>query len=190
MRYLPLLFLMMFSFGCSKDSENGKIVELFVDHYAESGKQMIYTLPQKEPVTTYLEGFDERELGNTYVVRAQVYIPEVAPQDGPNRWYKFIKVTKKDVYTGTESFQISLKTSSIFATSIAVRLENQIFYYGSYILRPENDVVKKQLEEVLALRPKFETDSQYAAKVLIDATVIHDPNNRSNGYLVKSVKIQ
>ncbi|RYD80682.1 MAG: hypothetical protein EOP55_01540 [Sphingobacteriales bacterium] len=190
MRYLPILFLMMLSFGCSKNSENGKTVELFVDHYEGSGKQMIYTLPQKELITTYLEGFDERELGNTYIVKAQIYIPEVAPQDGPSRWYKFVKVIKKDVYTSMEPFQISLKTSTIFYTSIAVRLQNQIFYYGSYILRPENDAVKKQLEEVLALRPKFETNSQYAESVLIDATVVHDPNNRSGGYLVKSVTIK
>ncbi|GGI27621.1 hypothetical protein GCM10008119_28560 [Pedobacter mendelii] len=181
---------MILSFGCKKDSENGQVIELFVDHYADSGGQMIYTLPKKTLITTYLEGFDERELGNTYKVKAEVYIPEVPPQDGPSRWYKFVKVISKAVYTGTESFNISLKTSSIFSTTIAVRLENQIFYYGSYILRPENDAVKKQLEDVLALRSKFQTDSQYAAQVLIDATVIHDPNNRSNGYLVKLVKIQ
>ncbi|MCZ4223658.1 hypothetical protein [Pedobacter rhodius] len=190
MRYLPLLLLTLLSFGCKKESENGKVVELFVDHYAASGKQMIYTLPDKALIGTYLEGFDERELGYTYRVRATLYIPDVAPMDGPSQWYTFVKVLDKELYKGTESFVISLKTSSIFTTNIAVRLENQTFYYGSYILRPENDAVRKQLEDVLALVPKFQTDSQYAAKVLIDATVVHDPNNRNNGYLVKSVKIQ
>lgn len=190
MRYLPLLLLVMFSFGCKKDSENGKVVELFVDHFATADKQMIYILPDKTPATTYLEGFDVRELGSTYKVRATVYVPDLAPMDGPSQWYKFVKVINKESYTGTESFVVSLKTNNIFAIALALRLENQIFYYGSYILRPENDVVKKQLEDVLALRPKFQTDAQYAAKVIIDATVVHDPNNRSNGYLVKSVKIQ
>ncbi|WP_316830798.1 hypothetical protein [Pedobacter aquatilis] len=190
MRYLPLLLLTLLSFGCKKGAENGKVVELFVDHYAVSGQQMIYTLPEKTLASTYLEGFDERELGYTYKVRATVYIPDVAPMDGPSRWYKFVKVISKDIYTGTEPFDISLKTNNIFATTIAFRLDNQVFYYGNYILRPENDAVKKQLEDVLALRQKFETDSGYAAKVLIDATVVHDPNNRSNGYLVKSVKIR
>ncbi|RNL50302.1 hypothetical protein [Pedobacter jejuensis] len=190
MRYLPLLFLIATFFGCSKQSENGKVVELYVDHYAQAGKQMIYTLPEKSPIDTYLEGFNDRELGFTYKVRAQIYKPEVAPQDGPDRWYVFVKVISKEIYTGTVPFEISLKTSSIFATTLAIRIQNQVFYYGDYILRPENDMVKKQLEEVIALRSKLATDSKYAATVLISATVQHDPNNRSNGYLVKSVKIQ
>jgi len=190
MRFLTLLLLVLLSFGCKKDSENGKVVELFVDHYATSGRQMVYTLPEKTAIGTYIEGFDERELGYTYKVRATLYVPESPLMDGPSMWYKFVKVIDKQLYTGTEPFVIPLKTSSIFPTSIAIRLENQTFLYGSYVLRPENDAVKKQLEDLLALVPRFQSDSQYAAKVLIDATVVHDPNNRSNGYLVKSVKIQ
>lgn len=190
MRYLPLLFLALLSFGCKKNSENGKVVELFVDHYAASGRPMIYTLPEKAAIGTYLEGFDERELGYTYKVRATLYVPETPLMDGPSMWYKFVKVIDKQLYTGTDPFVIPLKTSSTFPTSIAIRLENQTFVYDSYLLKPENDAVKKQLEEVLALVPKFQSDSQYAAKTLVEATVIHDPNNRGKGYLVKSVKIQ
>jgi len=190
MRYLPLLLLVLLSFGCKKDSENGKVVDLYVDHYSTSGEQMIYTLPDKTLIGTYLEGFDERELGYTYKVRATLYVPENPPMDGPSSWYKFVKVIDKQLYTGTDPFEITLKTNSIFSTTIAIRLENQTFLYGSYRLRPESDAVKKQLEDVLALAPKFHTDPQYAAKVLIYATVVHDPDNRSNGYLVKSVKIQ
>ncbi|MFC4213192.1 hypothetical protein ACFOWA_18510 [Pedobacter lithocola] len=190
MRYLPLIFLIAILFGCSKQSENGKIVELYVDHYEQAGKQMIYSLPEKSPITTYLEGFNERELGYTYKVKAQIYKPEVAPQDGPDRWYVFMKVISKEIFSSTEPFEISLKTSSLFATPLAIRLQNQIFYYGNYILTPENDAVRKQLEEVIALKNKLDTDAKYAATVLINATVVHDPNNRRNGYLVKSVKIQ
>jgi len=190
MRYLPLVLLVLLSIGCKKNSENGKVVELFVDHYATADTQMIFNLPAKTPVDTYLEGFDERELGYTYKVSAEIYIPDVAPMDGPSRWYKFVKVLNKEIYSGNEPFNISLKSNRLFSTGLALRFDKQTFFYGSYVLRADNDLVKKQLEEVLALAPKFQSDPQYAAKVLIDATVVHDPNNRSNGYLVKAVKIQ
>lgn len=193
MRYLTILFIIILAIGCSKDSINsksGKTVELFVDHFAETGSQKISLLPKKEQITTYLEGFDERELGYTYTVRAKTYYPKVPPQDGPDNWYIFEKVLSKQLYSSSEPFTISLKNSSLFGTNIAFALRNQVFEYGSYTLRPENDAVKKQLEDLLLLNPKLQADYQYAAKVIINATVIHDPNNRSKSYLVKNVTIQ
>lgn len=193
MRYLPLLFILLLSFGCKKDSENpknGQIVELFVDHYEETNSQRISLLPKKELITTYLEGFADRELGYTYSVRAKAYYPKEPPQDGPSNWYVFEKVLSKQIYDNTASFVISLKYSGLFGSNIAFAVRSQIFEYGNYTLRPENDAVKKQLEDVLLLRSKLQSDYQYAATVTISATVTHDPNNRSKGYLVKGVTVQ
>ena len=193
MRYIPILLIILLSFGCSKESINpkdGQIVELFVDHYAETSNQRISLLPGKELITTYLEGFDERELGYTYKVRARTFYPKVPPQDGPNNWFIFEKVLSKEVYNSTEPFNISLKYNGLFGSGIAFAFRNQVFEYGNYTLKPENDAVKKQLEEVLLLRSKLESDYQYAIKVIINAEVIHDPSNRSKGYIVKSVAVQ
>ena len=193
MRYLPALFILLLSFGCSKESVNpkdGQIVELFVDHYEEANSQRVSLLPGKELITTYLQGFDERELGYTYKVRAKAYYPKEPPQDGPSNWFIFEKVLSKEIYNSTEPFVISLKSNGLFGSSIAFAFRNQVFEYGNYTLKPENDVVKKQLEDVLLLRSRFESDYQYALKVIINAVVIHDPNNRSKGYIVKSVAVQ
>ncbi|MFC3560904.1 hypothetical protein [Pedobacter jamesrossensis] len=193
MRYLPILFLMLLSFGCSKEAvnpKNGQIVELFVDHYEETGNQRIYLLPKNEKITTYLEGFSERELGYTYKVSAKAYYPKEPPQDGPDNWFIFEKVLSKTLSNNAELFTISLKYNSLFGSNIAFAYRNQVFEYGNYVLRPENDAVKKQLEDLLLLIPKFQTDYQYAANVIINATVIHDPSNRAKGYLVKSVTVK
>lgn len=193
MRYLPILIVVLLSLGCSKESinpKNGQVVELFVDHYEETGNQRISLLPKNEKITTYLEGFDGRELGYTYKVRAKAYYPKVPPQDGPDNWFIFDKVLSRDMYNSAETFTISLKYNGLFGSNIAFAFRNQVFEYGNYTLRAESDVVKKQLEDVLLLNSKLQTDYQYAAKVVINATVTHDPNNRSKGYLVKNVTVQ
>ncbi|QPH41656.1 hypothetical protein [Pedobacter endophyticus] len=193
MRYLYLFIAATLFVSCKKDPLNatsGQVVTLFVDHYATAGDQKLYVLPSKTPATTYLEGFDERELGYTYEVKAQMYIPKDPPQDGPDRWYKFVRVVSKERYFGTEPFEISLKNNSIFGSTLAVWIDKNIIYYSNYVLIPENEAVKKQLDELVALRQKFHTDQDWANNVVLKATVTHDPNNRAKGYLVSNVIVQ
>lgn len=193
MRYLYLFVVAMMLFSCKKDplnAKSGQVVDLFVDHYATAGDQKLYVLPSRTPATTYLEGFDERELGYTYKIKAQMYIPKDPPQDGPDRWYKFVRVVSKDRYFGTEPFEISLKNNSIFGSSLAVWIDNNIIYYGDYVLTPQNQSVKKQLEDLVALRPRFQTDPEWANKLVLKAKVNHDPNNSAKGYLVSSIIVE
>lgn len=196
MRYLSLLFIALLALGCSKDKfnpdnpKNGQIVELFVDHYSAYGSSTLFVLPKNEASSLNLRGFDQRNLGYTYKVKARFVIEKQPPMDGADRWFDFIEVISKERYTNTAPFEISLKFHDLFGTALALGKENNDFKYMGYTLKPENEAAKKQLEDIYLLKTKFQQDIEYSRLNDVKAVVTHDPANWEKGYLVRSVRIE
>ena len=201
-----LFLLIVFSFAaCSKDEfnpsspKNGQKADLFVDHYSDVRNQMIFLLPQKNASTLSLGGFQERELGYTYKVKAKVYVsPQPVMDDGANSWFEFVEVISKERYSGTDVFEIGLVYGMGFGGSggnLAIKKEGDRYTYGAGgELRPVNAAVKNQLEEYLA-KEKAITNSQeffeyqqYLGKLALKAVVSHDPENYGKGYVVHEIK--
>lgn len=196
MRYLSLLFIALLALGCSKDKldpdhmKDGQIVELFVDHYSAYGSRTIFVMPKNEASSLNLAGFDQRELGYTYKVKARVVVPKTPVMDGPDRYFSFIEVLSKERYTNNAPFEISLKFHDLFGSALAFGKENNVFNYMGYTLNPENDDVRKQLEDIYLLKDKFRQDIDYSRLNDVKAVVTHDPANWGKGYLVRSVRIE
>ncbi|WP_345947783.1 hypothetical protein ABDD95_13090 [Mucilaginibacter sp. PAMB04274] len=193
---LCVVMLLTIVTGCKKDFDpdkpkNGQEVELFLDHYQDVGNQMAYLLPDKIKSPYGLQGFNERELGYTYRVKAKVVITKEPLQDGPDRWFEFERVVSKDLYTGTEPFQVSLISNFVpGGPGLAIGKRDDKYYYLSYEFKPANDAVKARIEEVLALRQRIYTDPAYGHSVSIKATVTHATDNRANTYLVQGIEVK
>lgn len=200
-----ILLLIFISFvACSKDEFNpsnpkeGQKAELFVDHYSDVRNQMVFLLPDKGPSPLSLRGFEERELGYSYKVKAKVYkSPQPVMDDGVNSWFEHIEVIKKERYTGTETFEIGLVYPLGFESGggLAVRKEGDHFEYGGGgNLRPANTEVKQQLEEFILKQQQIGTSEEYKeyraymSKLDLRAVVVHDPENWGKGYLVREIR--
>jgi len=194
MRYLPLLCLVFFSFGCSKDKfdrtdpKNGQTTELFVDHFYSTDNSNIYLWSDKSSSPLSLTEFSEREIGYTYKVKAKVYVPDVAPQDGPDKWFVLEQVLSKEKYTGKEPFEISLQIHSILARGLAFKkLDGKFIYSGAYELKPLNQEIASQMDQILSLAEKMQSNADYSAKARVRALVTHDPENPNKGYIVQQL---
>ncbi|MCW9708609.1 hypothetical protein [Fodinibius salsisoli] len=190
--YILSLFvgLAIFTAGCGSDEFNllnPQEVTLFVDHYSGNNNPGIFLYPNRQPAPLSLRGFEERQLGYTYRVKAKVYVPGQPAMDGPNRWFKFIKVISEERYTGNKPFEISLLQHHILGSGLGYRKREGTFLYGSYELRPATEEISKQLDELSELRSKFEEDPEYVRQILLKAIVRHDPENRGEGYLVHEI---
>lgn len=203
MKHIYLLFAVLILAACSKDKfdpsnpKNGQKVELLLDHYMDARDQRVLLLPQKESSHMSISGFEERELGYTYKVKAKVYVsPVVVMDDGANSWFEFLEVISKEKYTGDQPFEINLVHSIGFHSggNLAVKNEAGQFKYGKYDLRFVNAQDKQHLDELL-LREKevksaeqFKAHQEYLRKMALKALVTHDPQNWGKGYLVHSLK--
>src|SRR5687768_3409905 len=115
MKHIYLLFAILILAACSKDRfdpsnpKNGQKVELLLDHYIDARDQRVLLLPRKESSHMSVSGFEERELGYTYKVKAKVYVsPEVVMDDGASSWFEFLEVISKEKYTVDQPFEINL----------------------------------------------------------------------------------
>ncbi|WP_316742946.1 hypothetical protein [Pedobacter antarcticus] len=194
MRYLPLLCLIFISFSCSKDKfdssdpKNGQTTELFVDHFYSTDNNNIYLWSDRNPSPLSLREFLDREIGYTYKVKAKVYVPDVAPQDGPDKWFVLEQVLSKEKYTGKDPFEISLQIHSVLARGLAFRkLDGKFIYSGSYELKPMNQDIAGQMEQILSLAEKLHNNGEYSAKARVRALVTHDPENPDKGYIVQQL---
>lgn len=205
MRSLTLLFpIIFFIIGCSKvefnpsKPKNGQKAELFVDHYSDVRNQMIFVLPQREPSPLSLVGFNERELGYTYKVKAKVYIsPQPIMDDGSNSWLEYTQVISKEKHTDTQPFEIGLVFPRGFGSGggLAVKIAgNQYLYGAGGKLRPDNVRVKQQLDDLIIKGEEvknaneFAEFQEYLSRMAFRAVVTHDPENYGNGYLVHEIK--
>jgi len=200
-----ILLLIAFSLAaCSKDEfnpsnpKNGQKAELFVDHYSDVRNQMVFLLPKREPSPLSLGGFEERELGYTYKVKAKVYkSPQPVMDDGANSWFEYTEVISKERCTGTESFEIGLVYPLGFESGggLAVRKESDHFKYGGGgNLRPADAEIKQQLEDFISKEKEIGNSEEYReyreymSKLALRAVVSHDPENWGSGYLVHEIR--
>ena len=201
-----LFFIMVLSFAaCSKDDfdagnpKNGQKAELYVDHYSDVRNQMIFLYPQKDPSPLGLRGFEEREFGYTYKVKAKAYVSsEVVMDDGTNSWFNYDGMISKERYTSQDRFEIGLVYHIGFGGSggnLAIKQEDDKFLYGAGgTLRPANAAIRQQLADLLLREKAIGTAQEYQDYQLLlntlalKAVVTHDPENYGKGYLVHEIK--
>ncbi|WP_316823511.1 hypothetical protein [Pedobacter gandavensis] len=203
MKQLYLLFLVIFCSACSKEEtygptklKNGQEVELLVDHRFQSVDETLIELPKNTPAEFSLYGFLQRKPGYTYLVKARFHFEKNPPQDGPDRWFDFIRVVNEQRYSGNESFKINLIQSFIPGgpTIYLGKSAEQFQYLGGIQLTYANENLKAQLEEIwkhaLEITESRKTNQQAINPKwsAILATVRHDPSNFGNAYLVQEIK--
>jgi hypothetical protein len=191
--YLFLSLTLLFT-ACSKDDfdpskpKNGQEVELFVDHYIAGGDQRLFRSDNRnENLGTYVENFDEREIGYTYLIKAKVVVPENILWDGPAYWFEYIKTIRKDKYLGSDPFALPLFGSWLPNPFFCLTKEAGKFsYYSGYDLTPANDTVQADLEKAFVKGQEILTS---AGPRVLSIFVKHDPANYTKGYIVYRVAL-
>jgi len=203
MKYLSLIFFVLFLSACSKDEvygpfklKNGQEVELLVDHRYASVNESLLILPQNKPAEMSLRGFDARKPGYNYRVKARLNVNPNPPQDGPDRWFNFIGVISEEKYQGNEPFEIMLIKSYIPGGPVIIlRKTNGKYEYieDKLELTYASQALKDQLEEIwqnaLEIGANWEVNHQQSNPKwkFIKATVSHDPANFGKAYLVQRI---
>lgn len=203
MKYLSLLFLILFFSACSKEEvygplklKNGQEVELLVDHRYASANETLLILPKNTPAEMSLRDFSERKPGYTYRVKARLHVEKNPPQDGPDRWFDFSRVVSEEKYLGNAPFDIMLIKSFVPGGPVITlfKKDDQYQYIQDKLqLTYTSQTVKDQLEEIwqnaLDIREKAKNNLQSDPKwKSIKATVTHDPNNFGKAYLVQRIE--
>jgi hypothetical protein len=201
MKKLIVLFLAISFFSCKKGEvygpfklKNGQEVELLVDHRYGSNKDLLLKLPEKEVVGDALVGFDQREIGYTYRVKAVFHFDANPPQDASASSFTLSKIISKEQYKGNESFDLQLITSYVPGGPV-IRLNKTgdayYFNYDKVQLTYSNSTVQAQLEEIyqnaLEVRANWQKGQQPKWKA-IKATVKHDPQKFGKAYLVQEIQ--
>ncbi|PWS33278.1 hypothetical protein [Pedobacter paludis] len=200
MKNLIVLLLAICLISCKKEAtygplnlKDGQQVELLIDHRLGSDKDILLKLPENEQAGASLAGFEQREPGYTYRIRAVFHYDANPPADGSSYYYEFLNVISKEQYKGTESFDIQLIVSYIPGGPI-IRLNKQgtDYYFSDKIqFTLANATVGSQLEEiwknVQEIRANWQTGQRPKWKA-IKATVIHDPQKFGKAYLVQKIE--
>lgn len=201
MKNVLSLLLILVLFSCKKEPmygpfklKNGQEVDLLVDHRYGSDTDLTYKLPEKASAESPLIGFNDREPGYTYTVRARFRYDENPPQDATSSVFEFIKVVDKVQYKGSEPFNIQLIWSLIpGGPFIRMNKQGSDYYYISDKLQLTyaNTSVQSQLEEVWQNALEMRTNPQ-ANRLpkwkAVKATVIHDSSKFGKAYLVQSIQ--
>ncbi|WP_025146692.1 hypothetical protein [Pedobacter jeongneungensis] len=201
MKKLIVLFLAISFFSCKKEEvygpfnlKNGQEVELLVDHRYGSDKDLLLKLPEKELAGASITGFDQREIGYTYHVKAKFHHDDNPPQDASSYSFIFTKIVSKEQYKGTESFDIQLITSYVPGGPV-IRLSktgNDYYFIPDKLqLTYANSTVQSQLEEIyqnaLEVRANWQK-GQLPKWKAIKATVTHDPQKFGKAYLLQQIQ--
>lgn len=205
MKYIYLLLTVFIISACSKDDigpmglKHGQEVEVIVDHRYRAIDDRPLLLPNRKPSDYSLRGFDKREPGYIYTVKAKVHIDSNAPpiQDGSYYWLDFMEVISKEKYEGNEPFEIDIIQRPIPGGAfIVVRKEEDQYWLGSKIqLTYQDEEIESQLEEIW--QHQEEIRQAYMAEdspnidvkwLFIKATVTHDPENFGKAYLVSHIE--
>lgn len=203
MKYLSLLFFVLFFSACSKEElygplqlKNGQEVELLVDHRYAAINETLLILPKNVPAEMSLSGFSERKPGYTYRVKARLFVDKNPPQDAADRRFDFLKVISEEKYQGNEPFDIALIKSFVPGGPVITmqKKDDQYQYIQDKLqLTYASQTVKDQLEEIwqnaLEMREKNKNQQPASPKwKSIKATVTHDPNNFGKAYLVQRIE--
>jgi hypothetical protein len=201
MKSFTVLFIAIFLLACSKEElhgplklKNGQEAELLVDHRYASTNEMLLRLPHKEAAGASLMGFDEREPGYTYRLKAKFHFEENPPQDGPAYWFDFLNIISKEQYKGNDSFEIQFIVSHIPGgpgIQIGKQANDYYFIPEKIQLTYANDSVRGQLEEIWQNAKEMRENGmlgQVPKWKSIKATVVHDQQKFGKAYLVQHIQ--
>ncbi|HTM98233.1 MAG TPA: hypothetical protein VL088_05805 [Pedobacter sp.] len=199
MKNIAILFITLCLISCKKEAvygplklKDGEKVELLVDHRYGGDKDILLKLPEKELAGASLVGFDQREPGYTYRIKAIFHNEENPPQDGPSYYFVFKDVISKAQYKGNESFEVQLIRSYIPGGPFIMlnKLADQYYFSNDIALTYANSTVQNSLEEiwqdVVEVRANWKNGQQPKWKS-IKATVVHDPQKFGKAYLVQQL---
>lgn len=210
MKYMCLLFTLFFLSACSKEDKygpfklkDGQEVELSVSHRYGAVGDIPLLLPHNESPQLPLVGFDNREAGYTYRVKAKM-VAYKGPQmmdGGPEHSLHFIKTVSREKYEGNELFELSLVRSIVPGPDLIwLQKEEDSYLYllgtGAKIqLTYRDDGVGEKLEEIWQHSKAIRQD--YADGVYdrikwssIRMTVTHDPESFGKAYLVSHIELR
>ncbi|WP_028297206.1 hypothetical protein [Olivibacter sitiensis] len=205
MKHISFFFTVLFLAACPKNDigpmglKHGQEAEVSIDHRYWAINDRPLLLPNRQPSEYSLHGFNEREPGYTYRVRAKVHIDKNDPpiQDAIPYWLDFMEVISEEKYAGNEPFEIALIQSHVPGGPVIMLRE----YDGQYHFIPEkltlthaDEKVREQLEEIWQhneeILQSYITDGVYIEPKWksIRATVTHDPENFGKAYLVSHIE--
>jgi len=202
MKNLLLLLVTVFTFASCKKSErygplnlkNGEEVELLVSHRYGADNDQLVKLPGNVDAGASLWGFEEREPGYTYRVKARFNRDEVPAQDGPEYYFVFEKILSKEQYKGNEPFTVQLITNYVVGgPSIRLSKTGSDYYmipnrlqltYANSTIQNELEEIWINVQEIRANSPKGQGPKWKAIK----ATVTHDPQKFGKAYLVQQIQ--
>ncbi|SDH35880.1 hypothetical protein SAMN05421827_12233 [Pedobacter terrae] len=202
MKNLLLLLVTVFTIVSCKKSErygplnlkNGQEVELLVSHRYGADNDLLLKLPGNVDAGASLSGFDEREPGYTYRVKARFNRDEVPLQDGPEYYFVFEKVISKEQYKGSESFIVQLITNYVVGgPNIRLSKTGNDYYMipDKLQLTYANSTVQNELEEIWLNAQEIRANWQNGQRPkwkAIKATVVHDPQKFGKAYLVQQIQ--
>lgn len=187
------LFLLTLIWSCSKefdpdDYRDGQLVTIYLDHYIGWELSSIYVdAAYERPLSTFIEGFSDRELGYRYAVQARVKEAPKNLMDTPPYWFVYVKTLDK-AKVENEVFTLGLVYSSITGFTVTIHEEEDQYYFSrKYPLKPENESVTKKLEEVVQRAHEIgDTDSP----IFATAIASHDLDHWGQAFIVHDVKIE
>ena len=197
-----LILLIVFTFVSCKKSErygplnlkNGQEVELLVSPRYAADNDPLLKLPGNVDAGASLSGFDQREPGYTYRVKATFKYDQNPPQDAPSYYYVFEKIISKEQYKGSESFTVQLITNyAVGGPNIRLSKTGNDYYMipDKLQLTYANSTVQNELEEiwlnVQEIRANWQKGQRPKWKA-IKATVVHDPQKFGRAYLAQQIQ--
>ena len=198
---LLLLFTVFAFFSCKKSErygplnlKNGQEVELLVSHRYGADNDVLLKLPGNVDAGASLWGFDQREPGYNYRVKARFNRDEVPLQDGPEYYFVFEKILSKEQYKGNESFTVQLITSYVPGGPVIKLSKTGNEYYlipGKLQLTYANSSIQNELEEIWLNVQEIRANSvkgQRPKWKAIKATVVHDPQKFGKAYMVQQIQ--
>lgn len=201
MKNLFFLLIIFALVSCKKQEvygpmklKNGQTVELLVSHRLDSDTDLLIKQPGNETTNTSLSGFDEREPGYNYRVKAKFVHDEDPPQDASSEYFIFEKIISKEQYKGNESFTIQLITNYVVGgPNIRLGKTGNDYYFipDKLQLTFTDNTVQNELEEIWLnaqeVRANWKT-GQLPKWKAIKATVVHDQKKFGKAYLVKQIQ--
>ena len=206
MRYLYLILTVLIFNACSKedgygpfDIKEGQEVELLISDRLGAIGDVPLLLPQNENPGLPVSGFDDREAGYIYKVKAkmQAYHGPIMMDGGSGHSLVYLKTLSKEKQSGDQPFEISLIQSIVPGPDIIwlQREEDQYQYRlssGETIQLTYHDPkVGEQLAEIWEYIQQLSTDD-YPSTLkwkAIRLTVTHDPENFGIAYLVSHIAL-